>query len=131
GIRLRTLDAPATTTGAFAYDELGAERAAAEAAEEDRLLYVAMTRAGERLILSGAGDCAAWVEGRERRNPPPIDWVAAGLLGDLASIAGGESDAGVATAGAGGRSVEVGWSLTRSAGAGAVQVAEGEAEPVA
>ena len=44
GGKLRSLD----------YEELAEERWAAEQAEERRLFYVAMTRARERLILSGA-----------------------------------------------------------------------------
>ena len=39
---------------ALDYNELGEEQATAEAQEERRLFYVAMTRARERLILSGA-----------------------------------------------------------------------------
>ena len=45
---------------ALAYRELGEEQAAAEAQEERRLFYVAMTRARERLILSGAAKLDAW-----------------------------------------------------------------------
>ena len=39
---------------------LAAEEDRAEAEEERRLLYVAMTRAPERLILSGGADCERW-----------------------------------------------------------------------
>ena len=54
--------------------------AAAEAAEERRLLYVAATRAEERLILSGGVDTAKWPAPRGRA-APPIDWLAPALLG--------------------------------------------------
>ena len=55
---------------AFAYDEIGDAEARAEAAEERRLLYVAMTRAEERLILSGAQR----LESNGAREP--LAWVA-------------------------------------------------------
>jgi ATP-dependent exoDNAse (exonuclease V) beta subunit len=45
---------------ALDYKTLGEERLAAEAREERRLFYVAMTRARERLILSGAAKLDAW-----------------------------------------------------------------------
>ena len=58
-------------------------------AEEQRIIYVAMTRARDRLILSGAARFAKW--------PPEtasaIAWLGPALLGDLASraAAGGGS----------------------------------------
>ena len=45
---------------ALDYKALGDERFEAEAREERRLFYVAMTRARERLILSGAARLEAW-----------------------------------------------------------------------
>ena len=51
---------------ALDYKALGDERFAAEAREERRLFYVAMTRARERLILSGAARLEKWPE-----NPMP------------------------------------------------------------
>jgi ATP-dependent exoDNAse (exonuclease V) beta subunit len=47
---------------ALEYRTLGEERQAAEALEERRLFYVAMTRARERLILSGAAKLDVWPE---------------------------------------------------------------------
>ena len=47
---------------ALDYRTLGEERQAAEASEERRLFYVAMTRARERLILSGAAKLEVWPE---------------------------------------------------------------------
>jgi ATP-dependent exoDNAse (exonuclease V) beta subunit len=47
---------------ALDYKVLGEERVAAEGREERRLFYVAMTRARERLILSGAAKLEAWPE---------------------------------------------------------------------
>ncbi|HST24429.1 MAG TPA: UvrD-helicase domain-containing protein [Gaiellaceae bacterium] len=54
--------------GAFAYDEVRAAREAEDRAERLRLYYVAMTRAIDRLIVSGALD-------PERQDETPIAWV--------------------------------------------------------
>ena len=48
------------------YEQLLAERRQAEAEEEERIVYVGMTRARERLILSGSADFSP---GRSRRPP--------------------------------------------------------------
>ncbi len=64
---------------ALHYRTLGEERQAAEAREERRLFYVAMTRARERLILSGAAKLDAWPAlDRSGAHPPgggPIAWI--------------------------------------------------------
>ncbi len=52
GLRLARLDGSAARA-CLHYEELLRERRRAEAAEEERILYVAMTRARERLLLSG------------------------------------------------------------------------------
>ena len=54
----------------------------ANAAEERRLAYVAMTRAQERLILSGAVNVARWQspEGMVR----PLAWIGPGFVPDIA-----------------------------------------------
>ena len=72
GVRLMRLDGERSTP-ALAYDELCAERRRAEAEEEDRILYVAMTRARELLVLSGAVDFDRW----PKRGPSgtPISWL--------------------------------------------------------
>lgn len=62
------------------YLELRDERRAAEAAEEDRVLYVALTRAKERLILSGALKLDPWPD-LSRSGVAPIAWLAAALGG--------------------------------------------------
>jgi ATP-dependent exoDNAse (exonuclease V) beta subunit len=61
---------------ALDYKTLGEERVAAEAREERRLFYVAMTRARERLILSGAAKLDAWpgLEG-PGGGGGPIAWI--------------------------------------------------------
>jgi ATP-dependent helicase/nuclease subunit A len=67
---------------ALAYRALGDARAAAEAAEERRLFYVAMTRARERLVLSGAVGMAGWPQ---ESSGGPIAWIAPALVPDIAS----------------------------------------------
>ena len=52
--------ATARSHPALEFEELRAERRRREAEEEDRVLYVAMTRARERLLLSGAVDFESW-----------------------------------------------------------------------
>jgi len=63
---------PVTTKrrGAFDYEAVKEARQEAERAERLRLYYVAMTRAKERLIVSGSVDL-----GSERETPTPIAWV--------------------------------------------------------
>ncbi|MGZ4196462.1 MAG: UvrD-helicase domain-containing protein [Solirubrobacteraceae bacterium] len=63
---------------ALHYKELGEEQQQAEAREERRLFYVAMTRAKERLIISGAAKLDAW-----QSSGGPIAWVGPALLGDI------------------------------------------------
>ncbi|HEX4323749.1 MAG TPA: UvrD-helicase domain-containing protein [Gaiellaceae bacterium] len=60
----------ATRRGAFDYQAVKEARQEAERAERLRLYYVAMTRAKERLIVSGSVDL-----GSERETPTPIAWV--------------------------------------------------------
>ncbi|MGH2883501.1 MAG: 3'-5' exonuclease, partial [Solirubrobacteraceae bacterium] len=64
---------------ALDYKALGDERYEAEAREERRLFYVAMTRARERLILSGAARLEKWPAlDRLGAHPPgggPIAWI--------------------------------------------------------
>ena len=72
GIRLKTL-ASASAVPALDHAALNAERLAREDAEERRLLYVAMTRAEETLILSGGYDLAKRHE--PRPGGAPVAWI--------------------------------------------------------
>ncbi len=68
GLRLARMDGERAMP-ALEFEELAAERAARDAQEEDRILYVAMTRARERLLLSGALDMHRWPEASASAGP--------------------------------------------------------------
>lgn len=72
GLRLAPLGGGDTIPTA-AWEALAAQDAQADAEEERRLFYVAMTRARELLILSGGTDTAKWPA--PRNGGPPIDWI--------------------------------------------------------
>jgi ATP-dependent helicase/nuclease subunit A len=90
GLRLRTLGEEPDPLPALDYAELRAELEEAQQAEEDRVLYVAMTRARERLLLSGAADLANW-PAPDRQGGAPIAWLAPALVGNLHEPAAGET----------------------------------------
>ncbi|HEY3550018.1 MAG TPA: UvrD-helicase domain-containing protein [Gaiellaceae bacterium] len=79
---------PVTTKrrGAFDYEAVKEARQEAERAERLRLYYVAMTRAKERLIVSGSVDLGA-----EREAPTPIAWVLDRLAADEELAAAGDA----------------------------------------
>ncbi|HEY6399384.1 MAG TPA: PD-(D/E)XK nuclease family protein, partial [Solirubrobacteraceae bacterium] len=66
---------------ALAYKALREERMQQEASEDRRLMYVAMTRARERLIVSGAARFDRWPDGN---GGAPIGWLGPALVPDLA-----------------------------------------------
>jgi ATP-dependent exoDNAse (exonuclease V) beta subunit len=80
GLRLARLDS-SEATPSLAWAELSEERRLAQAEEEDRILYVAMTRARERLLLSGAVDFERWPE--RRLGAPAISWLGPALSAEL------------------------------------------------
>ncbi len=84
GVRLVRLDGEGSRP-ALDYESLARERRRREAEEEDRILYVAMTRARERLLLSGAIDFARWPAPRE--GATPISWLAPALSAELPALA--------------------------------------------
>ena len=83
GLRLAHLDG-SESTPALDYQQLSEERRADEALEEDRILYVAMTRARERLLLSGALELPR--RSCEGANGTTISWLAPALAGDLGEL---------------------------------------------
>ena len=66
---------------ALAYDELGEQAKARELEEERRLFYVAMTRARERLVLSGAAKFETWPSAW---GGGPIGWIGPAFVPDIA-----------------------------------------------
>ncbi len=70
---------------ALDYEELAEERKLAESEEEDRILYVAMTRARERLLLSGAVEFERWPEARQA--PTMISWLGPALTAEVVTLA--------------------------------------------
>ncbi len=78
GLRLQT-PGGGESVPALAYERLAAAAALEEDAEERRLFYVAMTRARDRLILSGSTDPERRAE--PRPGGPPLDWIVPALLG--------------------------------------------------
>ncbi len=71
GLRLASLSGE--TQAALDWEELKHEQAERGEEEERRIFYVAMTRAQEHLVLSGAVEAAKWPEPKPLA--PPIDWI--------------------------------------------------------
>jgi ATP-dependent helicase/nuclease subunit A len=90
GLRLARLDG-AQALPSLDFDELCRARKDAQAEEEERILYVAMTRARERLILSGAVDFERWPE--QRQGAPTISWLGPALAADLPALVGEAGEA--------------------------------------
>jgi ATP-dependent helicase/nuclease subunit A len=82
-VGLRLVDLDATKTTALQFDAIEAQRRAADEAEERRVMHVAMTRAEERLILSGA---ARLGEHWPAPGPgaAPISWMGPALVPAIA-----------------------------------------------
>jgi ATP-dependent helicase/nuclease subunit A len=70
GLRLRRLGAP--SQDAFAYAALGEREKEADRREDERVFYVACTRARERLILSGTTKLDKWPNAN---GGAPISWL--------------------------------------------------------
>jgi ATP-dependent helicase/nuclease subunit A len=72
---------------ALDFTAIGEETRAAEEAEERRLFYVAMTRARERLVLSGAAKLEGWADGTPTRvGGGPIAWIAPAFVPAIATV---------------------------------------------
>ena len=80
GLRLARLDGSEATPTLDFY-QLCEERRQAQGEEEERILYVAMTRARERLLLSGAVDFERWPE--QKLGAPAISWLGPALVAEL------------------------------------------------
>jgi ATP-dependent helicase/nuclease subunit A len=103
GLRVPRLGG-AEPVGALDFELLREERRAAQEQEEDRVLYVACTRAQDRLLLSGTAAFEQWPEAKP--GGPPIAWLAPALLPDAPGLAASGSLAGEAL------TVEVGTGLS-------------------
>jgi ATP-dependent helicase/nuclease subunit A len=84
GLRLLDLGDPESAP-ALDFEELREERQAAQVEEEDRILYVAATRAEERLLLSGVVDFERWPQ--VKPGVAPIAWLAPALVPDAPRLA--------------------------------------------
>ena len=71
---------------ALDFDAIGELQKAAREAEERRLFYVAMTRARERLILSGAANLGGWTGTGGSVGGGPVAWLAPALVPDLGAV---------------------------------------------
>ena len=78
GLRLVGLDG--SSERALAYEALRDRVRARSAREEDRVLYVAATRARERLVLSGGIPLAPWP--KDGPGAAPLAWLGRALFGD-------------------------------------------------
>jgi ATP-dependent exoDNAse (exonuclease V) beta subunit len=83
GLRLARLDGEKATP-TLDYEQLAAERAVAEAEEEARIVYVAMTRARERLLMSGAVDFERWPD--PLAGASAISWLGPALAAGLPAL---------------------------------------------
>ncbi|MEA2157191.1 MAG: ATP-dependent helicase/nuclease subunit, partial [Solirubrobacteraceae bacterium] len=87
GLRLVGLDG--TSDRALDFEALRDRARARDAHEEERILYVAATRARDRLILSGCAPLAPWPKAGP--SAAPLSWLAPALLGgDLANLPAAE-----------------------------------------
>src|SRR3712207_6586246 len=83
GVRVAFLDGrPASP--ALAYDELRDRRQLADSEEEERVFYVGLTRARERLLLSGFVDPARWPKAGP--GAPPVSWLAPAFVPEVAEL---------------------------------------------
>lgn len=88
GVRLRTAEGGGDD--AFDYRDLVDERKQRDFDEEQRLFYVAMTRAQERLVLSGSiRRMDKWPE--LKPGCPPLSWIAPALVPEIAERLSAES----------------------------------------
>ncbi len=87
GLRLVGLDGSSEKT--LAYERLRDRARERAAREEERVMYVALTRARERLLVSGAAPLGNWP--REGPKASPLAWLGPALLGgDLGALPGAD-----------------------------------------
>jgi ATP-dependent helicase/nuclease subunit A len=111
------------------YDTVGVAREEAEEREERRLYYVAMTRARERLVLSGAITCERWPD--RRRGNPALAWIAPAFVPDIAARAAAENLTGVVERTEGEWHARVAYSIVRPEPVGSADGAAAGPAPAA
>ncbi len=89
GLRLLELGSPESVP-ALDFEQLSAQRKEAQAQEEERILYVALTRARERLLLSGVVSFKRWPEAKA--GCAPIEWLGPALVQDVGTRVAQASD---------------------------------------
>jgi ATP-dependent helicase/nuclease subunit A len=89
GLRLLELGSPEPSSG-LDFEDLREECRSAQVEEEDRVLYVACTRAENRLLLSGAVAFERWPA--PKPGAPPIAWIAPALVPDAVKLSGSEEE---------------------------------------
>ncbi|MEY2533522.1 MAG: ATP-dependent helicase/nuclease subunit, partial [bacterium] len=82
GLRLIGIDG--SNEKALDYEAIADARRTADDDEERRVMHVAVTRAEERLILSGAVRVADWPA--VRPGAPPLSWMGPALVPDVATL---------------------------------------------
>jgi ATP-dependent exoDNAse (exonuclease V) beta subunit len=93
--------------------ELREEQRLAADAEERRIMYVALTRAEERLVLSGATDFEKWPEAKPLS--APVNWLWRSLAPDLAERVRDGEAAGESVREWAGRPARVAWTAAQAA----------------
>jgi len=88
GIRLARAGS-AGRESALDYRAIGEEQRVAQDAEERRLFYVAMTRAQEQLILSGAVKFEGFTGGGGPTGGGPVAWIAPAFIPELGAVLAG------------------------------------------
>jgi len=83
-VGLSVMSIGGSSTSGMALDQIKEEQTRLADEEERRVFYVAMTRARERLIVSGATDASKWPEAK--RMCAPIDWAWRALAPDLPEL---------------------------------------------
>jgi ATP-dependent helicase/nuclease subunit A len=85
GLRLARAGTPGREP-AWSYKEIGDRRREAQDSEERRLFYVAMTRARERLVLSGAAKFDGFLEAGGPTGGGPVAWIAPAFVPELGAM---------------------------------------------
>jgi ATP-dependent exoDNAse (exonuclease V) beta subunit len=119
GLRVAHLDGSAPEP-AFDYDQLARARDMAQEHEEDRVIYVAMTRAREILLLSGAASFERWP--KDLPGCAPIAWIAPALIEDLpARLAGADRQPAASSVSDSASQIQPAYVLCSPAGAGVAE----------